>query len=151
MGSAEHDDHERFGPERPTADKAKATPLEVLPNNWILLTGLLVLLVGGGLFLWLRSATQAAQQHKEVVAAASENIEPEIKAAPKAPAEAISPSAQIEQQRRLEQEAQSAPARPNTDEVVEAFVADTMGQALRRKRRAAAATLAGRRRQEEAR
>ncbi|TGE14976.1 conjugative transposon protein TraM [Hymenobacter elongatus] len=151
MGSAEHDDHERLGPERPAADKAKAKPLEVLRNNWILLTGLLVVLVGGGLYLWLRSATQAAHQHKEVVAAASENIEPEIKAAPQAPAEPVSPSAQIEQQRRLEQEAQNAPARPNTDEVVEAFVADTLGQALRRKRRAAAATLATRRRQEEAR
>ncbi|GAA4366012.1 hypothetical protein GCM10023185_36840 [Hymenobacter saemangeumensis] len=151
MGSSEHDDQERFGPERPDAAKAKATPAEVLRNNWMLLTGLLVLLVGAGLFLWLRSATQAAQQRKEVVAAASENIEPEIKAAPVAPAPAVSPSAQIEQQRRLEQEAQSAPTRPNTDEVVEAFVADTMGQALRRKRRAAAATQAARRRQEEAR
>ncbi|GAA4509431.1 hypothetical protein GCM10023172_42930 [Hymenobacter ginsengisoli] len=149
--SSEHDEHERFKPERSAADKPKATPLEVLRNNWILLTGLLVLLVGGGLFLWLRSATQAAQQHKEVVAAASENIEPEIKAAPTAPAEAVSPSARIEQQRRQEQETQNALARPNTDEVVEAFVADTMGQAMRRKRRAAAATLAARRRQEEAR
>jgi hypothetical protein len=151
MGSSEHEDHERFSPERPAADQTKATPLEMLRNNWILLTGLLVLLVGGGLYLWLRSATQAAQQHQEVVAAASENIEPEIKAAPKEPTQAVSPSAQIEQQRRLEQEAQNAPVRPNTDEVVEAFVADTLGQALRRKRRAAAATLAARRRQEEAR
>ena len=151
MGSAEHDDHERLIPERPAADKTKATPLEVLRNNWILLTGLVVLLVGGGLYLWLRSASQAAQQNKEVVAAASENIEPEIKAAPKASAEPISPSAQIEQQRRLEQEAQNAPARPNTDEVAEVFVADTLGQALRRKRRAAALTAAARRQQEEAR
>ncbi|MBJ6111310.1 conjugative transposon protein TraM [Hymenobacter sp. BT523] len=150
-GSAEHDDHERLGADRPAADKAKATPLELLRNNWIPLTGLLVLLVAGGLFLWLRSATQAAQQQKEVVAAASENIEPEIKAAPTEPAAPVSPSAQIEQQRRLELEAQSTPVRPNTDEVVEAFVADTLGQALRRKRRAAAATLAARRRQEEAR
>ena len=151
MGSAEHDDHERLVPERPAADKTKVTPLEVLRNNWILLTGLVVLLVGGGLYLWLRSASQAAQQNKEVVAAASENIEPEIKAAPKASAEPISPSAQIEQQRRLEQEAQNAPARPNTDEVAEVFVADTLGQALRRKRRAAALTAAARRQQEEAR
>ena len=151
MGSAEHDDHEGLTPERPAADKSKATPLEVLRNNWILLTGLVVLLVGGGLYLWLRSASQAAQQNKEVVAAASENIEPEIKAAPKASAEPISPSAQIEQQRRLEQEAQNAPARPNTDEVAEVFVADTLGQALRRKRRAAALTAAARRQQEEAR
>ncbi|GAB3309207.1 conjugative transposon protein TraM [Hymenobacter sp. BT175] len=150
-GSAEHDSQERLAVDRPTADKPKATPLELLRNNWIPLTGLLVLLVAGGLFLWLRSATQAAQQQKEVVAAASENIEPEIKAAPTEPTAPVSPSAQIEQQRRLEQEAQSTPVRPNTDEVVEAFVADTLGQALRRKRRAAAATLTARRRQEEAR
>ncbi|GAB3585746.1 hypothetical protein GCM10027345_34460 [Hymenobacter daeguensis] len=152
MGSAEHDDAEHFGPQRPTpAGQSKATPLETLRNNWLLLTGLLVLLVGMGLLLWLRSATQAAQQKKEVVAAASENIEPEIKAAPTAAAEPVSPSAQIEQQRRLEQEAQSTPTRPNTDEVAEAFVADTMGQAQRRKQRAAALTAAARRRQEEGR
>ncbi|MBC6700219.1 conjugative transposon protein TraM [Hymenobacter puniceus] len=151
MASAEHDDQERLGADRPTVDRSKAAPLELLRNNWIPLAGLLVLLVAGGLFLWLRSAAQAAQQQKEVVAAASENIEPEIKAAPTEPAAPVSPSAQIEQQRRLEQEAQSTPVRPNTDEVVEAFVADTLGQALRRKRRAAAATLTARRRQEEAR
>lgn len=152
MVSAAHDDAAPFGPQRPApAGQSKATPLETLRNNWLLLTGLLVLLVGMGLFLWLRSATQAAQQKKEVVAAASENIEPEIKAAPTAAAEPVSPSAQIEQQRRLEQEAQSTPTRLNTDEVAEAFVADTMGQAQRRKQRAAALTAAARRRQEEAR
>ena len=151
-GNAGHDDQERFGPERPDpADKPKATPMELLRSNWIAVAFALVLLVGGGLYLWLRSATQAAQQNKEVVAAASENIEPEIKAAPKAPAEAVSPSVQMEQQRRQDQEAQNAPARPNTDEVAEVFAVDTTGQALRRKRRLAAVASSARRRQEAAR
>ena len=115
-GNVGHDDPERFGPNRPDpADKPKATPMERLRNNWIAVALGLVLLLGAGLFLWLRSATQAAQQNKEVVAAASENIEPEIKAAPKAPVEAVAPSVQMEQQRRQDQEAQSAPTRPNTD------------------------------------
>ena len=151
-GSPGHDDQERFGPERPDpADKPKATPMEQLRSNWMAVTFGLLLLVGGGLYLWLRSATQAAQQNKEVVAAASENIEPEIKAAPKAATEAVSPSVQMEQQRRQEQEAQNAPARPNTDEVAEVFAVDTTGQALRRKRRLASAANSVRRRQEEAR
>ena len=155
MGSASNagnDDQERFGPERPDlAYKPKATPMELLRSNWIAVAFALVLFVGGGLYLWLRSATQAAQQNKEVVAAASENIEPEIKAAPKAPAEAVSPSVQMEQQRRQDQEAQNAPARPNTDDVAEVFAVDTTGQALRRKRRLAAAASSARRRQEAAR
>ena len=151
-GNAGHDDQERFGPERPDpADKPKATPMERLRSNWMAVAFALVLFVGGGLYLWLRSATQAAQQNKEVVAAASENIEPEIKAAPKASTEAVSPSVQMEQQRRQEQEAQNAPARPNTEEIAEVFAVDTTGQALRRKRRLASAANSARRRQEEAR
>ena len=153
MGSPGNDDQERFGPEQPDpADKPKATPVELLRKNWMAVALGLLLLVGGGLYLWLRSATQAAQQNKEVVAAASENIEPEIKA-PKANAAAVpvSPSVQMEQQRRQEQESQSAPVRPNTDEVAEVFVVDTTSQALRRKRRAAANVAAARRRQDEAR
>lgn len=152
MGSPGNDDQERFGPERPDpTDKPKATPVELLRKNWMAVALGLLLLVGGGLYLWLRSATQAAQQNKEVVAAASENIEPEIKAAPKAPTEAVAPSVQMEQQRRQDQEAQNAPARPNTDEMVEVFAVDTTGQALRRKRRLAAASASLRRRQEAAR
>lgn len=151
-GNAGHDDQERFGPERPDpADKPKVTPMERLRSNWMAVAFGLLLLVGGGLYLWLRSATQAAQQNKEVVAAASENIEPEIKAAPKASTEAVSPSVQMEQQRRQEQEAQNAPARPNTEEIAEVFAVDTTGQALRRKRRLASAANSARRRQEEAR
>lgn len=151
-GNAGHDDQERFGPERPDpADKPKVTPMERLRSNWMAVAFGLLLLVGGGLYLWLRSATQAAQQNKEVVAAASENIEPEIKAAPKAATEAVSPSVQMEQQRRQEQEAQNAPARPNTEEIAEVFAVDTTGQALRRKRRLASVANSARRRQEEAR
>ena len=152
MASPENDEQERFGPERPDpADTPKATPIEVLRKNWMAVALGLLLLVGGGLYLWLRSATQAAQQNKEVVAAASENIEPEIKAAPKAPTEAVAPSEQMEQQRRQDQEAQNAPARPNTEEIAEVFTVDTTGQALRRKRRLAAASASLRRRQEAAR
>ena len=151
-GSPGNDDQEQFGPERPDpADKPKATPMERLHSNWMAVAFSLLLLVGGGLYLWLRSATQAAQQNKEVVAAASENIEPEIKAAPKAATEAVSPSVQMEQQRRQEQEAQNAPARPNTEEIAEVFAVDTTGQGLRRKRRLASAANSARRRQEEAR
>ena len=48
--------------------------------------GLLLVLVVGGLFLWLKSAKEAAQQQREPVAAASANIEPEIPSAETAPA-----------------------------------------------------------------
>lgn len=148
MGTPGTDDPEAFGPQRPNpTNQPKATPLEKLRRYWVAAALGLLLLVGAGLMLWLRSATQAAQQSKEVVAAASENIEPEIKAAGESPNAAVSPSGQMEAQRRQDQEAQNAPAPPNTDEVAEVFAVDTTGQALRRQRRAAAA----RRRQEEAR
>jgi len=151
MGTPANDDQEQFGPERPDVTDRKATPIEVLRKNWIAAALVLVLVVVGGLYLWLRSATEAAQQNKEVVAAASENIEPEIKAPKAVEAAPASPSVQMEQQRRQDQEAQNAPARPNTEEIAEVFAVDTTGQALRRKRRAAAAATAARRRQEEAR
>ncbi|OGX87437.1 hypothetical protein BEN47_10945 [Hymenobacter lapidarius] len=151
MGTPGNDDQERFGPERPDVTDKKATPIEVLRKNWIAAALVLVLVVVGGLYLWLRSATEAAQQNKEVVAAASENIEPEIKAPKAVEAAPASPSVQMEQQRRQDQEAQNVPARPNTEEIAEVFAVDTTGQALRRKRRAAAAATAARRRQEEAR
>ena len=152
MGSPRNEEPQRHEAERATpTDTPKATPMEVLRNNWIVVSLGLLLLVGGGLLLWLRSATQSAQQNKEVVAAASENIEPEIKDVKEAPVAAVSPSVQMEQQRRQDQEAQNAPARPNPEEIAEVFAVDTTGQALRRKRRAAAAAGAARRHQEEAR
>lgn len=137
MGSPAPDNEERFGPDRrDPADQPKVTPMELLRRYWMAAALLLLVLLGGGLFLWLRSATQAAQQDKEVVAAASENIEPEIKdSKDAAPAVAAAPSEVMEQQRRNDQETQNAPSRPNTDEVAEVFAVDTTGQALRRKRR----------------
>lgn len=136
----------------PAAAPAKRTPAEVLRANWMALAGLLLVLIIGGLLLWLKAAKRAAQQEHEPVAAASANIEPEIpsvEAAPPAPA--ASPSAQIEAQRRAEQDAQSAPARASDQDVVDVFAVDTTGLALRKRRRAQAAAQAAARRAEAAR
>ena len=140
--------------EQPASASApvKRTPAELLRANWMVLAGLLLVLIIGGLLLWLKAAQRAAQQEREPVAAASANIEPEIpsvEAAPPAPA--ASPSAQIEAQRRAEQDAQSAPARVTDQDVVDVFAVDTTGLALRKRRRAQAAAQAASRRAEAAR
>jgi hypothetical protein len=114
--------------------------------------GLLLVLIIGGLFLWLKSAKEAVQQEREPVAAASANIEPEIPSVESTPpAPTTSPSAQIEVQRRAEQDAQSAPARATDQDVVDVFAVDTTGLALRKRRRAQASAQAAARRAEAAR
>ncbi|TGD76989.1 conjugative transposon protein TraM [Hymenobacter wooponensis] len=126
--------------QRPAAVVEKRTPTEILRTNWMAFAGLLLVLVVGGLFLWLKSAKEAAQQEKEPVAAASANIEPEIASPETSPFSPVaSPSAQIEAQRRAEMDAKSAPATPTDEDVVDVFAVDTTGQALRRRRRAQAA------------
>ncbi|RYU84859.1 conjugative transposon protein TraM [Hymenobacter persicinus] len=136
----------------PATAPVKRTPTEVLRSNWMAFAGLLLVLIIGGLFLWLKSAKEAAQQEREPVAAASANIEPEIPSVETAPpAPAASPSAQIEAQRRAEQDAQSAPARATDQDVVDVFAVDTTGLALRKRRRAQAAGQAAARRAEAAR
>ncbi|GAB3244035.1 hypothetical protein GCM10027346_41300 [Hymenobacter seoulensis] len=140
--------------EQPTPAVApiNRTPAEILRSNWMAFAGLLLVLIIGGLFLWLKSAKEAAQQEREPVAAASANIEPEIPSVETAPpAPAASPSAQIEAQRRAEQDAQSAPARATDQDVVDVFAVDTTGLALRKRRRAQAAAQAAARRAEAAR
>ncbi|MBC6700087.1 conjugative transposon protein TraM [Hymenobacter puniceus] len=136
----------------PAVAAVKRTPTEILRANWMAFAGLLLVLVFGGLFLWLKSAKEAAQQQREPVAAASANIEPEIPSVETAPpAPTSSPSAQIEAQRRAEQDAQSAPARATDQDVVDVFAVDTTGLALRKRRRAQAAAQATARRAEAAR
>jgi len=136
----------------PTPAPIKRTPAEILRSNWMAFAGLLLVLIIGGLFLWLKSAKEAAQQAREPVAAASANIEPEIPSVETAPpAPATSPSAQIEAQRRAEQDAQSAPARATDQDMVDVFAVDTTGLALRKRRRAQAAAQAATRRAEAAR
>ncbi|GAB2961489.1 hypothetical protein GCM10027048_32000 [Hymenobacter coalescens] len=136
----------------PATAPVKRTPAELLRANWMVLAGLLLVLIIGGLLLWLKAAQRAAQQEREPVAAASANIEPEIPSVETAPpAPAASPSAQIEAQRRAEQDAQSAPARATDQDVVDVFAVDTTGLALRKRRRAQAAAQAASRRAEAAR
>ncbi|MGI4734266.1 MAG: conjugative transposon protein TraM [Janthinobacterium lividum] len=141
----DHDhDNRRSAPER-----EKPTPGEMLKKNWMAVAGLLVVVLIGGLFLWLKSAKEAAQRDTEPVAAASANIEPTIASAEQAPPMATaSPVAQAEAQRRAELDAANAPARASTDEVAEVFAVDTTGQATRRKRRAASAQSSARRQAE---
>ncbi|GAA4367735.1 hypothetical protein GCM10023185_39890 [Hymenobacter saemangeumensis] len=123
-----------------TAVPVKRTPAEILRSNWMAFAGLLLVLIIGGLFLWLKAANEAAQQEREPVAAASANIEPEIPSVETAPPAPLpSPSAQMEAQRRAEQDAQSAPARAMDQDVVDVFAVDTTGLALRKRRRAQAA------------
>ena len=132
-----HDDYheEEAAPAaRHSAPPAKPTPTELLRKFWLPLAGFIVLLIIGGLALWLRTATQQAQANPEPVAATSANIEPSIAAPETAPApEAVSPSAQLEAQRRAEQDARSLPAGPNSDEVVSAFAVDTAQAGARRR------------------
>ncbi|MCR5890708.1 conjugative transposon protein TraM [Hymenobacter sp. J193] len=138
--------------QRSAAAVEKRTPTEILRTNWMAFAGLLLVLVVGGLFLWLKSAKEAAQQEKEPVAAASANIEPEIASPETSPVSPVaSPSAQIEAQRRAEMDAKSAPATPTDEDVVDVFAVDTTGQALRRRRRAQAFSQAAARRAEAAR
>ncbi|WBA44303.1 conjugative transposon protein TraM [Hymenobacter canadensis] len=136
----------------PAAAPVKRTPSEMLRSNWIAFAGLLLVLIIGGLFLWLKAAKDAAQQEREPVAAASVNIEPEIPSVETAPPAPItSPSAQMEAQRRAEQDAQSAPARATNQDVVDVFAVDTTGLALRKRRRTQAMAMAEARRTEAAR
>lgn len=144
---------ERPDDEQPDSAAApKPTPAERLRKNWGAVLLLLLVLLFGGLALWVRSARQAAQAEQQPVAAASTNIEAEIKTPETAPVRsATSPSAQIEMQRRQEQAAQNAPAPASSDEVAEAFAVDTTGQAVRKKKRLAAAAVAARQQVEQAR
>lgn len=139
-------------PQQPAAVVEKRTPTEILRTNWMAFAGLLLLLVVGGLVLWLKSANEAAQKQQEPVAAASANIEPEIASPETAPVSPLtSPSAQIEAQRRAEMDARSAPATPSDQDVVDVFAVDTTGQVLRRRLRAQATAQAAARRAEAAR
>lgn len=134
------------------ADTPKRTPAQLLRTNWMAFAGLLVVVLIGGLFLWLKSARQAAQLEQEPVAAASANIEPEIRSVETAPpAPAASPSANIEAQRRAELAANQAPAPPTNADVAEVFAVDTTGRARRQHRKAQAAALAVSRRADAAR
>jgi hypothetical protein len=146
----EHDEHDQDQDSRRSApEKEKPTPGEMLKKNWMAVAGLLVVVLIGGLFLWLKSAKEAAQRDTEPVAAASANIEPNIASVEQAPPVATaSPVAQAEAQRRAELDAANTPARASTDEVAEVFAVDTTGQALRRKRRVAAAQAVARRQAE---
>lgn len=130
---------------RRLASLAKPTPTELLRKYWLPLAGFIVLLIVGSLALWLRTATQQAQANPEPVAATSANIEPSIAAPETTPApEAVSPSAQLEAQRRAEQDARSLPAGPTSDDVVSAFAVDTAQAGARRRlarQRAAAASV----------
>ncbi|MGI4741311.1 MAG: conjugative transposon protein TraM [Janthinobacterium lividum] len=142
-----HDDYheEEAAPAaRRPAPPAKPTPTELLRRFWLPLAGFIVLLIIGGLALWLRTATQQAHANPEPVAATSANIEPSIAAPETTPApETVSPSSQLEAQRRAEQDARSLPAGPNSDEVFSAFAVDTAQAGARRRlahQRAAAAS-----------
>ncbi|GAA4493011.1 hypothetical protein GCM10023172_00990 [Hymenobacter ginsengisoli] len=138
--------------ETPHSASPKRTPAELLRTNWMAFAGVLVLLIVGGLFMWLKSAQQAAQQAQEPVAAASANIEPEIRSVETAPpTPAASPSANLEAQRRAELDANQAPAAPTEADVADVFAVDTTGRALRQRRRAQAAALTAARRAEAAR
>ena len=141
-------DDEQLAP----AAAPQTTPAEKLRKNWVILLMLLLLLLVGGLALWVRSARRAALAEQEPVAAASTNIESEIKTPETAPGPPPpSPSAQMETQRRAEQAAQNAPAPASSDEVAEVFAVDTTGQATRKKQRLVAATAAARQQVEQAR
>ena len=130
----------------------KRTPIEILRTHWMAFAGGLVLLIVGGLLLWLKSAQQAAQQAQEPVAAASANIEPEIRSVETAPpTPAASPSANLEAQRRAELDANQAPAAPTDADVADVFAVDTTGRARRQRRKAQTAALAAARRAEAAR
>jgi cytoskeletal protein RodZ len=115
------------------APVGRRTPLESLQEHWFKLLLGLATLIFAGLFLWLKSAQKAAEQNTLPVAAASENIE---RAIPEVATENIkgkSPSMVLEEQRKAEQEAQSAVPAPTEEEVINAFVVDTAGQAARRR------------------
>lgn len=146
----DHDEHNQDHDNRRSApEKEKPTPGEMLKKNWMAVAGLLVVVLIGGLFMWLKSAKEAAQRDTEPVAAASANIEPNIASVEQAPPMATaSPVAQAEAQRRAELDAANTPARASTDEVAEVFAVDTTGQASRRKRRMAAARTLARRQAE---
>jgi len=145
-------DNEQPQRQREEPTPVKLTPGQMLLKNWLPLSLLLVLLLFGGLFLWLKSATEAARSQSEPVAAASANIEPEIGSVEqKPPVSAASPTTQMEQQRRAEMDAAAAPARPTDADVVEVFAVDTVGRGQRLKNRAAAAQAAVRRQREQER
>ncbi|MGV3587974.1 MAG: conjugative transposon protein TraM [Adhaeribacter sp.] len=111
----------------------KRTPTEILQEHWFKFLIGLVVLIFFGLFLWLKSAQKAASTAMVPVAAASENIEQTIPEASTENIENKSPSVILEEQRKAEQDAQHAAAGPTEEEVVNAFVVDTVGQAARRR------------------
>jgi cytoskeletal protein RodZ len=150
-----HDDYheEEAAPAvRRLAAPTRPTPTALLRKYWLPLAGFIVLLIVGSLALWLRTAAQRAQENPEPVAATSANIEPSIAAPETATApEAVSPSAQLEAQRRAEQDARSLPAGPTPDDVVSAFAVDTAQAGTRRRLANQRATAASAQRAEAAR
>jgi hypothetical protein len=109
------------------------TPAETLKEHWFKFLIGLVILIFIGLFLWLRAAQKAATTAMVPVAATSENIEQAIPEATTENIENKSPSVILEEQRKAEQDAQHAAPAPTEEEVVNAFVVDTVGQAARRR------------------
>ncbi|WP_026461340.1 conjugative transposon protein TraM [Adhaeribacter aquaticus] len=116
-----------------TSTGAKRTPGEVVKEHWFKILLGLVILIFAGLFFWLKSAQKAAEQKTMPVAAASENIEQAIPEAKTDILENKTPSAILEEQRKAEQEAQYTQPGPSEEEVVNAFVVDTAGQAARKR------------------
>lgn len=118
---------------RNVAPVVRRTPLETFQEHWFKLLLGLAALIFAGLFLWLKSAQKAAERNTVPVAAASENIE---RAIPEVATENIkdkSPSVILEEQRKAEQEARNAVPAPTEEEVINAFVVDTAGQAARKR------------------
>ncbi len=151
-GPDDHHEQDAAPNTRQAAPTARPTPTELLRKYWLPLAGFIVLLIVGSLALWLRSAAQQAQANPEPVAATSANIEPSIAAPETAPApETVSPSAQLEAQRRAEQDARSLPAGPTPDDVVSAFAVDTAQAGARRRLAHQRATAASAQRAEAAR
>ena len=113
----------------------KRTPAQLLRANWLALAGLLLVLIFGGLFLWLQSARQAARQQREPVAAASANIEPAI-ARPTAPAGRRSRPRPRWKPSAAPSRSAERPGPASDQQVIDVFAVDTTGQALRRRRKA---------------
>jgi hypothetical protein len=119
--------------ERNAAPVVRRPPLETLREHWFKLLLGLAALIFAGLFLWLKSAQKAAERDAVPVAAASENIERAIPEAATGNIKHKSPSMVLEEQRKAEQGARSAVPAPTEEEVINAFVVDTAGQAVRKR------------------
>ena len=131
-------------PAEPT--KPRLSVKDQFAKNWIVLVVLLVGMMFGGLFLWIQSAKRADLAAQQPVAAVSANIDPQIPSAQSAPQPApVTPSAQIEEQRRADQAASyNQPAAGPPEDVRDVFAVDTAGRAQRRKQRVLLAAAARR-------